>query len=537
MTTSLTRLSLFRPVGETTKADAITQQLIGVISSGMLKNGERLPGESEMAKLFAVAPITIRDSLEQLRAQGFIETRRGRDGGSFITSNEQRNFRYMNDCLAHMSTFEIKNHRALYMALISSSARIMTRETTASEREEILESMETLVDALQRQTAQISQQSVDLQSINDKACFIRGHQEAQIHADIAIATQSPHLVDDLVGLQNMSKHLLSLRFCDMTQVESLIKDYAEAAQLLRTNQDQRFEQQITAIVFRGFQWLLERRSTLRLQAAQRVATTVENGSPAWRTSHDGTVHVSQEDAADRMSSLMAVYGRKLTVWSARLNELLSSTVLDKQSFEQTSLELVHPLLMNDKTVIGAGIVPSQALLSGATWHSFWWTSKWVNGAEQPLIEPLQISDNPQSASFYDVTSQEWWKSSQAAQTIHISGPYVDYICSNQFTLTLSTALLSDQNFNGVVGIDLSAALFEQQVEDILFRLDRPALLLGCSQRIIASTCEELLSGDIVDNPAALHPTSVIDCPFTGDAVRIDSAQHIRTDRTPQLLVF
>ena len=57
MNTPLGRMSIFQPLDETTKAELITERLTQAIESGMLKNGEKLPGESEMAHMFAVSPI------------------------------------------------------------------------------------------------------------------------------------------------------------------------------------------------------------------------------------------------------------------------------------------------------------------------------------------------------------------------------------------------------------------------------------------------------------------------------------------------
>ena len=50
----------------------------------MLAPGERLPSEVELAAQLGVAPMTLRQALQILRAAGFVETRRGRTGGSFV---------------------------------------------------------------------------------------------------------------------------------------------------------------------------------------------------------------------------------------------------------------------------------------------------------------------------------------------------------------------------------------------------------------------------------------------------------------------
>ncbi|MDN5789181.1 FadR/GntR family transcriptional regulator, partial [Pseudorhodobacter sp.] len=49
-----------------------------------LKQGDRLPNETQMIGLFAVSKSTVREAMRILEAQGLILTRTGPGGGSFI---------------------------------------------------------------------------------------------------------------------------------------------------------------------------------------------------------------------------------------------------------------------------------------------------------------------------------------------------------------------------------------------------------------------------------------------------------------------
>ena len=64
--------------------EQIVRRLGEAIGAGVLAPGERLPSELELAAQLGVAPMTLRQSLQILRAAGFVETRRGRTGGSFV---------------------------------------------------------------------------------------------------------------------------------------------------------------------------------------------------------------------------------------------------------------------------------------------------------------------------------------------------------------------------------------------------------------------------------------------------------------------
>jgi GntR family transcriptional regulator, transcriptional repressor for pyruvate dehydrogenase complex len=62
----------------------IVRRLGEAIGAGVLAPGERLPSEIELAAQLGVAPMTLRQALQILREAGFVETRRGRTGGSFV---------------------------------------------------------------------------------------------------------------------------------------------------------------------------------------------------------------------------------------------------------------------------------------------------------------------------------------------------------------------------------------------------------------------------------------------------------------------
>ncbi|WP_223848166.1 GntR family transcriptional regulator [Bifidobacterium tissieri] len=538
MTTPFGRMSIFQTINEVTKTDIITDRLTQAIESGLLKNGERLPGESEMARMFGVAPITTREALEQLRSQGLVETRRGRDGGSFVTSDQRRNIKRLEHSLATMSTMELKNHRALYIALVSSSARIASEEASDGERAGIQHAIEDLVTSLERQTPDSSIQE----------CLSYGHQEMQIHTEIAAATGSSHLVNTLIRLQEELHHLLWIRFTDSQQVEFLAKQYAYAAHLLETGQNQLFERRITDIVIVGFSWLAERRIQLLQQQADPVNDDTDDAN------HQGSqIYETPLEISHRIRDLFGGYGEMLRQWELQLTERSSQGILSKQQFDELSRQLTHPLLASDRLVVGAGLIPSPDFLPNAPWHSSWWTSQWSSRnsnpsveagrktsaeAAGPSIQPLRISDNPQSASFYDFTAQDWWQAPKTVDGLHITGPYFDYICSNRPTLTLSRPFYVDRRFAGVTGLDLDAGEMEQRLDGLLLKLERPAVVINNGSRVIASTNTTMLCGDLVRDIAQLHAKALISCGSASSSVGSSTSSGTGTRKsTPESLTL
>jgi DNA-binding FadR family transcriptional regulator len=63
----------------------VAEQIRRHISLRLIKPGESLPAERELAVMFGVGRPTIQNALRMLEAAGLVEARRGRSGGTFVT--------------------------------------------------------------------------------------------------------------------------------------------------------------------------------------------------------------------------------------------------------------------------------------------------------------------------------------------------------------------------------------------------------------------------------------------------------------------
>lgn len=68
-------------------AEDVFSGLVQQISTGQLRAGDRLPSEEQLAAQLDVAPMTLRQALAQLRELGFVETKRGRHGGTYVRAD------------------------------------------------------------------------------------------------------------------------------------------------------------------------------------------------------------------------------------------------------------------------------------------------------------------------------------------------------------------------------------------------------------------------------------------------------------------
>ena len=81
---ALAREVVFSPVADGAVVEQTVRRLGEAIGLGLIEVGERLPPEAELAARFAIAPMTLREALRILREAGYLETRRGRGGGTFV---------------------------------------------------------------------------------------------------------------------------------------------------------------------------------------------------------------------------------------------------------------------------------------------------------------------------------------------------------------------------------------------------------------------------------------------------------------------
>ncbi len=67
--------------------DTVRARIALAVELGLLKPGERLPPNGEIARALGVAEITVRRALESLAEDGLIERRRGRAGGTLVAEH------------------------------------------------------------------------------------------------------------------------------------------------------------------------------------------------------------------------------------------------------------------------------------------------------------------------------------------------------------------------------------------------------------------------------------------------------------------
>lgn len=173
-------------------------------------------------------------------------------------------------------------------------------------------------------------------------------------------------------------------------------------------------------------------------------------------------------------------------------------------------------------VIGAGFVSAPHFLG---WHLAWW----LGGQDAPSqglpatgIRHLETVEDPLEESFRDYTALEWWRVPAQTGRRHITGPYVDYLCTDEYTLTLTLPVYrGGSELIGVVGIDLSVDEIER---DLMPRLDAGAVaatVINASGRVVVSTDAHLATGALLRLPGLTE--LLVDPTLTTTALGPDGA--------------
>jgi DNA-binding FadR family transcriptional regulator len=186
--TTASRAAVFAPVGSGGRAELVTQRLTDAIALGLLDDGERLPSETEMARRFGVATVTAREALETLRERGLVTTRRGRDGGSFVTAGGAH-APTMESRVSALSRVELRD-MALYYTVIAAGAAQLAADRATQDDVEHLERVVLAID------------------LDDESASRRG--EGTFRLEIAALSQSARLVREELRLQSEFAPLLWL---------------------------------------------------------------------------------------------------------------------------------------------------------------------------------------------------------------------------------------------------------------------------------------------------------------------------------------
>lgn len=144
---------------------------------------------------------------------------------------------------------------------------------------------------------------------------------------------------------------------------------------------------------------------------------------------------------------------------------------------------------------GAGFVAETGVLQDAPYWLEWWTASPDIGLES--CRRLAADTDPTSVGFRDYTELPWFVAPRNNGGIAMTGPYVDYVCTDQHTLTVTQPVMVGSTFMGVAGVDLLASTVERLLERDLGAAEGVHVVVNTVGRVVASSDPEHVVGDLV----------------------------------------
>jgi DNA-binding FadR family transcriptional regulator len=179
---------IFRPVAARNTFEETVERLAHAIKLGVVPPGERFPPERVLAPQLGISRVTLREALRALEQAGYIESRRGRNGGAYVTRRNgsggtqrtaKRKLKQMGDTLTDTLQFR--------RALEPSAAQLAAERASGLDASHLTVLVENAEHSAQDE--------------------YRAH-DLRLHVAIADLSGSPSLVDAIAKLQTQLSDLL-----------------------------------------------------------------------------------------------------------------------------------------------------------------------------------------------------------------------------------------------------------------------------------------------------------------------------------------
>ncbi|WP_336659770.1 FadR/GntR family transcriptional regulator [Leucobacter sp. USHLN153] len=235
------RTAALAPIGEEGRIELVEARIVQAISVGAFSEGERLPSENELSALLGVAVVTVREALGALRHRGLIETRRGRNGGSFVRPSHGAVEEVNAQALMVMPRVALADLGVLYEAIAAACAEYACQRATPEELDIV---------------ALVLERSRDL----DRVVWRRRVTEVQL--ELAALSQSVRLTNEHVRVQTEFTPLLALQDIDRDARMQTHEALVTQIRATRAGDEDAARSAVRETVRASVRWLVEFRAEL-----------------------------------------------------------------------------------------------------------------------------------------------------------------------------------------------------------------------------------------------------------------------------------
>jgi hypothetical protein len=220
--------------------------------------------------------------------------------------------------------------------------------------------------------------------------------------------------------------------------------------------------------------------------------TTGTAAPALRTP-------AEERALTRVRRELEDVFREVAEIAAATTRLLRGVTLGGRGAVSADLAALRPefhrRLLAGELISGLGFIAAPGLLRDVPAWMEWWQTD-VEGS----IHPLLLDLDPARSAHSDYTHWEWFTRPRDTGQRTVAGPYVDYLCSDEYSLTLSAPVHHEGRFVGVAAADIYLRHLEAAVLPVLRELPTRAHLVNARGRVISSADPAHLVGALTKGP-------------------------------------
>lgn len=238
---------------------------------------------------------------------------------------------------------------------------------------------------------------------------------------------------------------------------------------------------------------------------------------------------SAHDVAAAAGAVFTGVFDQLAAWRTPVEHLIDgATEVRPAALDALVAELVLPRLTEaEPLLVGAGFIADGEIVRGRDVHFAWWLGPLdANPVLGSTTEPTRLDLTTRGYTEYlrDFRALEWYRIPATTRHAHVTGPYVDHLCTCDYILTMTMPVHAaigpgaGTRMVGVIGADVSVRRLENELLSAFLDVPAPLALVNDEGRVVLSTEPALQVGQLADPGGTGEP-----CPGTPLRVLVDPA--------------
>ena len=151
--------------------------------------------------------------------------------------------------------------------------------------------------------------------------------------------------------------------------------------------------------------------------------------------------------------------------------------------------------LRNPDLVGGGFVVAPGALSDRRLYLAWWQD-----VDRSF---LGDADAPATGEAIDYTRQPWYRTPERTGELTLVGPYVDFVCTDEYVMTATMPVYVDGRMVGVAGADTLVETLETMLLPGL--REAGATLVNGQGKAVVSADPQLATGDLLTGARDLVP--------------------------------